>query len=244
MHRLTAGAGYRYLLRHIATGDCQRTGASPVTAYYAESGNPPGRWIGRGLAGRLPRLLLCLLLGLGERGACLLQLTALLGQLLLGLLELLLERDDLLLGTVLALRHRLFQLGDVRLQPLVLLAGRAQLGRIGATSTLGRGRRGTATLARPEVVVLLDQARQLDLDDVEERVDLLLVVPPLADRWLLERDVVYFSGRQRHSVTSYVASCRALRRGVELWNRVLFCGRCGLILGIVVSLLNMRRAPG
>ena len=25
MHRLTAGAGYRYLLRHIATGDCQRT---------------------------------------------------------------------------------------------------------------------------------------------------------------------------------------------------------------------------
>ena len=51
MHRLTAGAGYRYLLRHIATGDCQRTGASPVTAYYTESGNPPGRWIGRGLAG-------------------------------------------------------------------------------------------------------------------------------------------------------------------------------------------------
>ncbi|HEY3546413.1 MAG TPA: relaxase domain-containing protein, partial [Propionicimonas sp.] len=51
MHRLTAGAGYRYLLRHIATGDCQRTGADPVTAYYTESGNPPGRWIGRGLAG-------------------------------------------------------------------------------------------------------------------------------------------------------------------------------------------------
>lgn len=51
MHRLTAGAGYRYLLRHIATGDCQRTGANPVTAYYTESGNPPGRWIGRGLAG-------------------------------------------------------------------------------------------------------------------------------------------------------------------------------------------------
>lgn len=49
MHRLTAGAGYQYLLRHIATGDCARAGASPVTSYYAESGNPPGRWFGRGL---------------------------------------------------------------------------------------------------------------------------------------------------------------------------------------------------
>lgn len=51
MHKLTAGAGYRYLLRTIATGDCQRTGTDPVTGYYTESGNPPGRWIGRGLAG-------------------------------------------------------------------------------------------------------------------------------------------------------------------------------------------------
>ncbi len=51
MHKLTAGAGYRYLLRNIATGDCQRTGANPVAVYYTESGNPPGRWFGRGLAG-------------------------------------------------------------------------------------------------------------------------------------------------------------------------------------------------
>lgn len=51
MHRLTAGAGYRYLLRHVATGDCARTGPSPLSSYYAESGNPPGRWLGRGLAG-------------------------------------------------------------------------------------------------------------------------------------------------------------------------------------------------
>ena len=51
MHKLTASAGYRYLLRNIATGDCQRTGADPVAAYYTEFGNPPGRWIGRGLAG-------------------------------------------------------------------------------------------------------------------------------------------------------------------------------------------------
>jgi len=51
MHKLTDGAGYRYLLRTIATGDCQRNGADPVTGYYTESGNPSGRWIGRGLAG-------------------------------------------------------------------------------------------------------------------------------------------------------------------------------------------------
>lgn len=51
MHRLSAGAGYRYLLRQVATGDCQRTGPAPVTAYYLESGNPPGRWLGRGLPG-------------------------------------------------------------------------------------------------------------------------------------------------------------------------------------------------
>ena len=51
MHRLSAGAGYQYLLKHTATGDCDRTGASPLTAYYTESGNPPGRWLGSGLAG-------------------------------------------------------------------------------------------------------------------------------------------------------------------------------------------------
>jgi conjugative relaxase-like TrwC/TraI family protein len=51
LHRLTAGAGYRYLLRHVATGDCARRGGAPVTAYYTESGNPVGRWFGRGLAG-------------------------------------------------------------------------------------------------------------------------------------------------------------------------------------------------
>ena len=51
LHRLTAGAGYQYLLKHTASGDCDRTGRSPLTAYYAESGNPPGRWLGTGLAG-------------------------------------------------------------------------------------------------------------------------------------------------------------------------------------------------
>ena len=39
------------MLKHTATGDCDRTGVSPLTAYYTESGNPPGRWLGSGLAG-------------------------------------------------------------------------------------------------------------------------------------------------------------------------------------------------
>jgi conjugative relaxase-like TrwC/TraI family protein len=50
MHRLTAGAGYQYLLRHTASGDCDRTAGADLTAYYTASGNPPGRWYGRGLA--------------------------------------------------------------------------------------------------------------------------------------------------------------------------------------------------
>lgn len=51
MHRLTAGAGYQYLLRHTASGDCDRSANADLTAYYTASGNPPGRWTGRGLVG-------------------------------------------------------------------------------------------------------------------------------------------------------------------------------------------------
>ncbi|SDD21103.1 conjugative relaxase domain-containing protein, TrwC/TraI family [Sanguibacter gelidistatuariae] len=50
LHRLSAGAGYQYLLKHTAAGDCDRAGVAPLTAYYTESGNPPGRWLGKGLA--------------------------------------------------------------------------------------------------------------------------------------------------------------------------------------------------
>jgi hypothetical protein len=49
--RLSAGAGYRYLLRHTACGDVERDVGTPLTAYYTASGYPPGRWLGRGLAG-------------------------------------------------------------------------------------------------------------------------------------------------------------------------------------------------
>jgi conjugative relaxase-like TrwC/TraI family protein len=51
IHRLTAGDGYKYLLKHVASGDVDRRMATPLTAYYAASGYPPGRWMGTGLAG-------------------------------------------------------------------------------------------------------------------------------------------------------------------------------------------------
>ncbi|HEY3547803.1 MAG TPA: MobF family relaxase [Propionicimonas sp.] len=50
LHRLTAGAGYSYLLKNTASGDCDRTRTQPLVAYYTESGSPPGRWLGSGLA--------------------------------------------------------------------------------------------------------------------------------------------------------------------------------------------------
>lgn len=51
IHRLTAGEGYKYLLRHVASGDVERHLTTPLTAYYAASGYPPGRWVGTGLRG-------------------------------------------------------------------------------------------------------------------------------------------------------------------------------------------------
>lgn len=51
IHRLTAGDGYKYLLRHVAAGDIERHLTTPLTSYYAASGYPPGRWVGTGLAG-------------------------------------------------------------------------------------------------------------------------------------------------------------------------------------------------
>lgn len=51
LHRLSAGAGYQYLLRHTACGDVERDPSTPLTAYYTDEGYPPGRWMGAGLAG-------------------------------------------------------------------------------------------------------------------------------------------------------------------------------------------------
>ncbi|MEV0792643.1 MobF family relaxase [Kribbella sp. NPDC050459] len=51
IHRLSAGDGYTYLLKHVAPGDVDRRMATPLTTYYAASGYPAGRWLGRGLSG-------------------------------------------------------------------------------------------------------------------------------------------------------------------------------------------------
>lgn len=49
VHKITAGDGYTYLTRQVAAGDTSPERGKSAAAYYTETGNPPGRWIGRGL---------------------------------------------------------------------------------------------------------------------------------------------------------------------------------------------------
>ncbi len=49
VHKLTAGDGYSYLTRQVASADSRRAGQA-LSDYYAESGSPPGRWLGTGAA--------------------------------------------------------------------------------------------------------------------------------------------------------------------------------------------------
>jgi conjugative relaxase-like TrwC/TraI family protein len=51
IRRISLGGGYEYLIRSVARGDGAGHGSSPLTRYYAESGTPPGRFLGSGLAG-------------------------------------------------------------------------------------------------------------------------------------------------------------------------------------------------
>ena len=51
MRVLSAGEGYRYLLKSIAAGDTGRDLATLLTRYYSAAGTPPGFWVGNGLAG-------------------------------------------------------------------------------------------------------------------------------------------------------------------------------------------------
>jgi TrwC relaxase len=46
--KITAGDGYTYLTRHTAHGDSDLASGHDATAYYTATGNPAGRWIGRG----------------------------------------------------------------------------------------------------------------------------------------------------------------------------------------------------
>jgi conjugative relaxase-like TrwC/TraI family protein len=51
IRRMSLGAGYRYLMSSVARADGSGHAASALTRYYAQSGTPPGRFLGRGLAG-------------------------------------------------------------------------------------------------------------------------------------------------------------------------------------------------
>ena len=49
LRRMSAGNGYRYLLRSVVAGDGNRALSTPLTRYYTEAGTPPGRWRGSGV---------------------------------------------------------------------------------------------------------------------------------------------------------------------------------------------------
>jgi conjugative relaxase-like TrwC/TraI family protein len=50
LRKMTLGSGYRYLMESVATGDAARRPSTSLSAYYAESGTPPGVFLGAGLA--------------------------------------------------------------------------------------------------------------------------------------------------------------------------------------------------
>ena len=49
MRVMSAGDGYKYLLRTVAAGDGDRSLSTPLTRYYTAEGTPPGRWLGAGV---------------------------------------------------------------------------------------------------------------------------------------------------------------------------------------------------
>ncbi len=51
MRVMSAGSGYKYLLQSVAAGDGHRSLTTPLIRYYAESGTPPGFWLGTGVHG-------------------------------------------------------------------------------------------------------------------------------------------------------------------------------------------------
>src|SRR5699024_6118128 len=76
MRVMSAGDGYKYLLRTIAAADGVRELSTPLTRYYAEAGTPPGQWLGSGVVSlgkgqlavgdRVSEAQLQLLMGLGR----------------------------------------------------------------------------------------------------------------------------------------------------------------------------------
>jgi conjugative relaxase-like TrwC/TraI family protein len=76
MRVMSAGDGYKYLLRTVAAADGDRELSTPLTRYYVEAGTPPGRWLGSGVASlgdgkvavgdRVSEAQLQLLMGMGR----------------------------------------------------------------------------------------------------------------------------------------------------------------------------------
>ena len=50
IRRISLGGGFRYLMESVAAGDGAADRSSPLARYYAESGTPPGGFLGTGLA--------------------------------------------------------------------------------------------------------------------------------------------------------------------------------------------------
>ena len=50
MRVMSAGDGYKYLLRTGAAADGDRELSTPLTRYYVEVGTPPRQWLGSGVA--------------------------------------------------------------------------------------------------------------------------------------------------------------------------------------------------
>jgi conjugative relaxase-like TrwC/TraI family protein len=48
VHKLSAGDGYTYLTRQVASGDEPRAAGQSLADYYTARGNPPGVWLGGG----------------------------------------------------------------------------------------------------------------------------------------------------------------------------------------------------
>jgi hypothetical protein len=48
VHKLTAGDGYTYLTRQVASADERRLQGQALSEYYLARGNPPGVWLGQG----------------------------------------------------------------------------------------------------------------------------------------------------------------------------------------------------
>lgn len=50
MRVMSAGDGYKYLLKTVAVADGNRRLSTPLSRYYIEEGTPSGRWLGAGVS--------------------------------------------------------------------------------------------------------------------------------------------------------------------------------------------------